>query len=393
MRVLVVHNRYRNTGGEDTVFHAEVSAMRKRGIEVLTQEFSNRDIPAGLDLTGQARLAARTVWSREAARTIGTTVAAQRIDITHFHNTFPLVSPAAYRAAREAGSAVVQTLHNFRPICANALLLRDGRPCEECVGRRLGWPGVLHGCYQGSRAKTATIVAMQSVHRVARTWQREVDRYIALTQFQRDRFVAAGFPPDRIVVRPNFVDFDVPPEPEVRRGVLFVGQLAEHKGLRVLLDAWERLPPPECGLTIVGDGPMRAELEGRATSLPSVRLTGQLDPPQVHRLMRDAELLVLPSLWYEGLPMVMLEAFACGTPVVASRIGALPEFVEDGRTGFLFTPGDADELAERIRDALEAGPALRNAVDAHEFDVDQAMEQLLGIYSEVVDQRVGGSEG
>jgi len=376
MRVLLVHNRYRALGGEDTVFEAEARALREHGVEVFTEEFSNHDVPEDLGLLGSLRLAGTTIWSRDGARRVAERVREHQIDVVHFHNTFPLVSPAAYRAARRAGAAVVQTLHNYRPICANAMLMRDGGPCEDCLGRRVGWPGVVHACYQGSRAKTATIVAMQSIHGLAGTWHDEVDCYIALTEFQRQKYIEAGFPADRIVVKPNFVDFEVPPEPPERRGALFVGRLDEHKGLRVLFDAWEQIPEGH-DLTVVGEGPLRAELEARAATMSGVRVLGWRKPDEVHRLMRAAKVVVVPSVWYEPFGLVAIEALACSTPVIASRVGALEEVVQAPQ-GVLVAPGQPGALAAAVVRTITA--TSWHVTLPHRFTKAENMSLLLSSY-------------
>lgn len=390
-RVLLVHNHYRLPGGEDTVFEAEARALREYGVDVFVEELFTPDIPTSIGILGRARLASNTVWSRDAAGRIAALVRRHAIDVVHFHNTFPLVSPAAYRAAGRAGAAVVQTLHNYRPVCAAATLMRDGKPCEDCVGRRVGWPAVLNRCYQGSVSKTVTLVAMQTLHRVAGTWNDEVDVYLALTEFQRERFIAAGFPSDRVEVKPNFVDFTPPIPSEGRRDIVFVGRLSEAKGLHTLFDAWEQIPAGH-HLTVVGDGPLGPELRERARAIPSVTMTGQLEAAWVRKLMAGATAVVVPSIWYEGQPMVVLEAFACGTPVIASRVGALKELVREGETGWLATPGDARDLAAVMLQALTHRPpdameeACRREVE-EKFAKAANVRLLLGAYTRAMDRR------
>jgi glycosyltransferase involved in cell wall biosynthesis len=274
-------------------------------------------------------------------------MAAHRPEVVHFHNTFPLLSPACYDAARKQGAAVVQTLHNYRLLCPGALLERDSDPCESCVGRRLAWPGILHGCYRASRAATAALAGMTALHRAAGTWNRAVDVYVALTRFARARFVEGGLPAAKIVVKPNFVW----PDPGAGAGsggyALFAGRMSQEKGLETLAAAWKLLDGVPL-LKAAGDGP----LVGTLTGVRGIELLGRRAREDVLGLMREASFLVFPSLCYEGLPMAILEAFACGLPVIASRLGAMAEVVEDGRTGLLFRPGDAGELASTIEWAV-----------------------------------------
>jgi glycosyltransferase involved in cell wall biosynthesis len=270
-----------------------------------------------------------------------------RPDIAHFHNTFPLLSPAVYYACQREGVPVVQTLHNYRLLCAAATLFRSGAPCEECPEAGTPWPGVLHGCYRGSRPQTAVVAAMLLLHRTLRTWDRQVDRYIALTEFARRKFVEGGLPESKIIVKPNFVD--PAPQPASGRGgyALFVGRLSPEKGVGTLLDAWRRLT--DVPLLVAGDGPLRRDVEAAAAVLGARRLlfVGQQDHRQVLALMRDARFLVFPSAWYESFPLVVVEAFACGLPVVAGRLGAAAEVVGAGRTGLHFDPADARDLAAK----------------------------------------------
>jgi hypothetical protein len=196
MRQLLVHNRYQQPGGEDAVFEAEAALLQRHGHDVEQWVEDNREIPT----TPTARLAAHTVWSSPAVRRLEAILHRTRPEVVHFHNTFPLISPAAYVTCRRQGVPVVQTLHNYRLICPNAMLFRDGHPCEECVGRVVPWPGVVHACYRGSRAQTAVAAAMLATHRVRGTWTRDVDVYVALTQFARGKFLRGGLPETRIVV-------------------------------------------------------------------------------------------------------------------------------------------------------------------------------------------------
>jgi glycosyltransferase involved in cell wall biosynthesis len=339
MRILTAHNYYLEPGGEDQVFRSEAHLLEDRGHAVLRHSVDNHRT------TGMSRfrIAAAAVWNRSAGREFRWLMSAHRPEVVHFHNTFPLLSPACYDAAREGGATVIQTLHNYRLLCPGALLERGGSPCESCVGRQLAWPGILHGCYRASRAATAALAGMTAVHRAAGTWSRAVDVYVALTRFAKARFVEGGLPADRVVVKPNFV------WPDPGRGAgsggyaFFAGRMSEEKGIATLSAAWPLLDGA-LPLKAAGDGP----LAGTLTGVPGVEWLGRRTREDVLGLMRDASFLVFPSLCYEGLPMAILEAFACGLPVIASRRGAMAEIVEDGRTGLLFRPGDAGDLAATV---------------------------------------------
>jgi len=344
MRILLVHNRYRQPGGEDAVFEAEAALLRRHGHEVRTFTADNRSI-GRIDAPA---LAVRTVWSLRASTALRQRLE-PRPDLVHFHNTFPLLSPGAYYACRAAGVPVVQTLHNYRLLCPAATLFRRGRVCEDCLEAKAPWPGVLHGCYRSSRPQTAAAAAMLCLHGLLRTWDRQVDAYIALTDFARRKFIEGGLPQAKISVKPNFVD--VPPGPAAGDGgyTLFIGRLSPEKGIGALLDAWRTLA--DIPLVIAGDGPLRQEVEAAAALScgRSLRIVGRQDRAGVAALMRGARFLVFPSAWYECFPLVIAEAFACGLPVVASGQGAAAEMVSDGATGLHFRPGDARDLAAKAR--------------------------------------------
>jgi glycosyltransferase involved in cell wall biosynthesis len=377
VRILTAHNYYLEPGGEDQVFHSEARLLEARGHAVVRHSADNRRT---LQMS-RLEIAAAAVWNRASGRDLGALVARHRPALVHFHNTFPLLSPACYHAARAGGAAVVQTLHNYRLLCPSALLAHDGGPCESCLGRSLAWPGILRGCYRDSRAATAALATMTAVHRAAGTWTDAVDLYVALTGFARARFVEGGLPAGKIVVKPNFVWPDPGTGPGTGGYALFAGRLSEEKGLRTLAAAWKRLngKPP---LRAAGDGPLAGALDG----IPGVEPLGRRAREDVLRLMQEASFLVFPSLCYENLPMSILEAFACGLPVIASRLGAMAEVVEDGRTGLLFTPGDVGDLAAKAEWAathpVELGRMRREARAEFEarYTADRNYEALIEVY-------------
>ncbi|MGH1571176.1 glycosyltransferase family 4 protein [Methylobacterium sp. P31] len=255
----------------------------------------------------------------------------------HFHNTFPLISPAAYYAASEAGTTVVQTLDNYRLVCVNALLFREGRVCEDCLGKTVAWSGIKHGCYRSSRAASAIVASMQVFHRAKGTWRDRVDAYIALNDASRRKFIVGGLPNERIAVKPNFLHIDPGQGAGSGDYALFVGRLSKEKGLPCLLDAWSRLEG-RFPLKIVGDGPLRSLVESHARADQSIEYLGPMSQEAVLQIVGEARLLIQPSECYETWPRVIVEAFAKGTPVLASNLGAMAEMVDHGRTGWLFSP-------------------------------------------------------
>jgi glycosyltransferase involved in cell wall biosynthesis len=341
MKVLLLHNYYRNPGGEDVVFAKEGALLEAHGHTVVRLSEHNDSIGSnGFKIAGQ------TLWNQASLRRVRQAVAEHRPDLIHAHNTFPLLSPSVYFAGRAAGVAIVQTLHNYRLLCSNANLMRDAVPCEECLHQRSVLPAILHACYRSSRPATAAVATMLAAHHAVGTWERRIDFFIALSSFSKAKFVEGGFPSDRIAVKENFVE--VPSASPTAGGpfALFAGRLSEEKGIRTLLDAWQQqLPLP---LIVAGDGPLRT-----LTWSSQVTVLGHQPSQSVTDLMAAATALIFPSTCYETSPLTILEAFACGLPVIASDLGAMRELVDNGRTGLLFRPGDPADLARTVRWAFD----------------------------------------
>jgi glycosyltransferase involved in cell wall biosynthesis len=389
MKIVVAHNFYQHSGGEDQVFAAEVDLLRRHGNEVEIFTLSNDAI----EQMGKLQALAATVWNRQTYHSLRQRVRESRAEVVHFHNTFPLISPAAYKAARDEGAAVVQTLHNFRTICPCALLFRDGKPCEQCVGKTLAWPGIRYKCYRQSRQATAAVATMTAIHRALGTYHRLVDAYIALSPSSRSKLIAGGLPAEKIVLKPNFVD----PDPGVGAGsgnyATCVGRLSYEKGIETLLEAW-RMLGDALPLRIIGDGPLAPLVREAAARQPNIQWLGRRPLEEVYSLIGDATVHVLPSRCYETFGRVAVEAFAKGTPVIASAHGGMADLVEDGRTGLLFEPGNAADLARQIRSFLADGQAARmRAAARHEFECQYTGEQnycrLMDIYAMAQRNAVG----
>jgi glycosyltransferase involved in cell wall biosynthesis len=349
LNIISVHNHYLTAGGEDQVFESEARLLRERGHQVTQVEEQNA-FPDSV--SKKIGMAVDCVWSRRWHREFRELLQKSRPDVVHIHNFFPRISPSIYYACRREGVPVVQTLHNYRLLCAGAELYRDGKVCEECLDHGV-LRGVRYGCYQGSKLGTAVLTLMVDVHRRAHTWSNMVDCYIALTEFSRSKLISGGLPADRIRVKPNFVLPD--PGPKTGRGdyALFVGRLVKSKGVPALLEAWKELSA--IPLHIVGDGPCREQIETeqKAGTLPSVTYRGRLPRAETLAAMKNARFLVFPSEWYEGFPVTIAEAFACGVPVVGSRLGAMQEIIADGVTGLHFQAGDLQDMRRKMQWAWE----------------------------------------
>jgi len=380
MRILVAHNRYQHRGGEDAVVEAEIELLRSKGHEVATYFRHNDEI----ETIPRIQLARQAIWSKRTYREAANIFADFKPEIIHAHNTLPLISPSLYWAASRAQIPVVQTLHNFRLLCPQGLLLRNGSICEDCLGK-VPWRGVVHGCYRESFIQTAVVASMLTFHRKIGTWQNQVARYIALNNFCRKKFIEGGITSDLIDIKPNFVESPVL-RTEEREGFLFAGRLSSEKGIATLANA-ARLAP-EVQIRVAGTGP---ELE-RVSTLGNLNLLGNLDSKRVFDEMFRATALILPSIWYENFPRVIVEAFACGLPVIATRLGAITEIIEDGVTGILVEPGNASDLATKIQWAssnrakmAEMGLKARKTYETL-YTPDHNYERLISIYRSVLGQ-------
>jgi glycosyltransferase involved in cell wall biosynthesis len=381
-RVLQVHTRYRLAGGEDQVVEAEKALLEQAGVEVHQVIFDNADIRESRSVAGDLQLAASAIWSRAAHQRVRTAIAGIHPDVVHVHNTFPAASPSVYAAAAASGVPVIQTLHNYRFVCPSATVFRDGHACTDCVGRSIAWPAVLHACVRGSRPQSLVSAATLTLHRVRGTFN-GISGFVALTSFQRDLMVEGGLPAERIRVIPNFLE----PDPGIgaveREGVLFAGRLSAEKGVATMVDAAAVVPGI---IRVIGGGPL-AQLVEQAAAQDDIVYLGSLPRSAVLAELRRTIAVVVPSIWFEGLPLVVLEAFASGTPVIASRIGSLAELIEDGVTGLLSEPRNGADLSNRIRWAAghpdEMGGMGLNARRRYEdrFRGQAHLESLLDAYA------------
>lgn len=385
MKVLVVHNFYRHPGGEDEVFRRECELLRSAGHEVVQYVRHNQEISEG-GIWSSLRTGGQTLWNWESARELRFVLRKEKPDLAHFHNIFPLISPAAYYVAQQQGIPVVQSLHNPRLLCPAATLYREGRTCEECVGGRVAWPAVVHACYHNSRPQTAAVAGMLALHRFLRTWQESVQAYIVFTEFFREKFIAAGLPPDKVFVKPHFLSADPGTKQTPGSYALFLGRLAPEKGVRTLLKAWRKLT--HIPLQIVGSGPLETELQDFKKDHPSVRILPHQSPATCLDLIKGARFLVWPSEGYnETFGLVAIEAFACAKPIIATRLGAMQELVEDAKTGLHFEAGNADDLAAKVewasshpRELEKMGRAARAEYEA-KYTAERNYRLLMEIYN------------
>jgi glycosyltransferase involved in cell wall biosynthesis len=388
MRILVAHNRYQFSGGEDAVVRDEIELLRRRGHGVKLLEQDNDAIHG---IRGNLLASTSIFYSARSRKRIKEVIDDFRPDILHVHNWFPLLSPSVILEADASGIPVVQTLHNFRMLCANALLYRDGAVCTDCIGKSLPVDGIVHGCYRNSRAGSAIVTAAYAFHRLMHTWDR-VTLFIAVSAFEREILLLGGLPAEKVVVKPNFVGLDIgKPKRNPENAALFVGRLSPEKGIGTLLSAWNT-GKIQLRLKIIGDGPMIDDVRACAASNPGVEYLGSQPSDNVYREMAKAQFLVFPSEWFETFGRTVIEAFSQGTPVLAADLGCVRELVEDGVTGYLFSQGNVDALvagALRFSSGGEYEQMCANcrSVYLSKFTADINYSLLTDIYAQAIAAR------
>lgn len=388
MNILFCHTYYQLRGGEDQFFEDDVELLKARGHNVTVYSKHNDQVGE----RGMLRVAKDTIWNADAKREIHALIAERQPDVMHVVNTFPLISPSVFYAARQAGVPTVASIQNYRMFCAQAMCFRNGAACEDCLGK-IPWRAVAHRCYRGSLAGSTVVATMQMLHRRWRTWHDYVDLICLASEFSRSKFLAQGFDPDQLRIKPNFVF----PDPGQRPGgdyAVFVGRLSAEKGLPTLIEAWNQLesPPP---LKLVGDGPQRDLATEAARQNRSIEWLGRLPSEEVYDVVGGAACLIFPSAGYESLPKTLVESLAVGTPAIGANIGSIPELVQPGETGLLFEVGNAQSLAQQVRDFFatpERHREMRGQCRSdyeQRFTADANYALLMNLYEEAMDRRGG----
>jgi glycosyltransferase involved in cell wall biosynthesis len=386
LRVLQAHNKYRpGWGGEDTVADLEADLLVRNGHTVERLSVWTRELE-GASLFRIVSAGFGTVWSVRGYRLMRDALARFSPDIVHVHNVFPLLSPSIYWAAARGGIPVVQTVHNYRLACANAILLRNERPCTDCVGH-FPWTALVYRCHGSSFFRTAAVTSMNVFHRWIGTFRNKIHAYIAMTDFSKELLERAGLPGDRVFVKPNFVS-DPGRLAKLRsRQFVYAGEISRAKGVHLLLAAWTQLASDGFKLVMVGEGPDRAALEHLYASARNVVWTGVQPRQKVIDQIATSRWLVLPSLAYENCSMAVLEAFSAGTPVVAPNHGSFAAIVSDRKEGMLFSPGDVASLASTLRAAVCACEAEWMVWSGHarskflrELTAEANYSQLMRVY-------------
>ena len=386
MKILQVHNQYRHRSGEEVVVEAENQMLTQYGHQVSQWIEKSSDIE-DVGSLAHAKIALNSIWSSESYRKIQRKIKEFNPDIVHVHNTVPLISPSVYSACRDANVPVVKTLHSYKLICPGAYLYRDGKICEDCVPKSLKYPSVINGCYRQNRFHSAITSTGLAVDRIKSTYQNNVDIFIALTRFARQKFIEGGFPAEKIAVKPNFVTSDIQPGKHEGKYGLFVGKLVKYKGIETFLQAWDLLDET-IPLKVVGKGPLDILFK---SSVPSgLEYLGALPRENVIELMQNASFLIFPSEWYEPFGMVMIEAFATGLPVIGSNLASGAEIIKEGYAGWHFNPGDAQDLAQKVKlawsnpDELKRRGILARKQYDQNYSPEKNYQMLLNIYETAI---------
>lgn len=386
----MIHNYFQKWGGGDQSTEQELALLRERGEDVEFY-FRHNDEIKDFSKPRLAGLFFETTWSQKSYNEVSETIKRFKPDIIHCQNFFTLVTPAIFYAAARSKVPIVQSLRDFRLLCPIGFFVRNGEVCEECMTHSL-WRGIKYGCYRNSSAQTASIALMLKTHRILNTWNKRVNGFVALTEFSRQKFIEGGLPAEKIVVRPNFMTNDPGVQDHERTYALFVGRMSTEKGIKTLLEAWKHIP--DLPLKVVGGGDLVdwAKDYLKENNITNVELIGFVKPDEVLEYQRRAKFVIMPSLWYETFGRVILEGYAVGTPAIVSNLGAMAELVEEERTGLRFTPGDADDLARKVRYAIDHpamvetwGQNARRKVE-NEFLAERAYERLMDIYGQVLNR-------
>jgi len=389
MKVLIIHNYYQQYGGEDTVVRAEKKLLTRHGNVVVSYSRLNSRVYR-YSFLKKVNLYLNTHWSEDDYLDIKNIIKKENPDIAHIHNTFLLVTPSAYCACKDLGVPIVQTLHNYRFFCPGGNLYIKGLICEECLKEKSFKKSMINGCWRNSRLLTASVARMLKYHIGKGTFRNLIDYYIVLTEFSKNKFMEAGYDSNKMVVKPNFVDFDPVRRAGVGKYVLFVGRLSEEKGVRLLVNSWSRLG--KVPLKIIGTGDLLKDLQKYSQNKGlNIDFLGQKSHEEVIKYIKDSAFVVLPSKCYETFGRVIVESFACSVPVIATRLGAMEELIQNNKTGLLFEAGNKEDLIRKINYLWERKDLIeelgRNARKEYEkkYTAEKNYDMLIGIYKRAID--------
>ncbi|MCS7213538.1 MAG: glycosyltransferase family 4 protein [Candidatus Calescibacterium sp.] len=395
MKIIFVHNYYQFRGGEDEMADLDTNLLRKKGNQVLFFSRHNNDIK-NYDLFQKATLLYEPVFSLKTYYEIKKKIQDFKPDIIHINNFFPLISPSIIYAGAQMKIPVVMSLHDFRIICANGLLLRSSRICEKCFSSPIY--GLIYRCYRNSLIQTLPVSLMIFAHQKLKTWTRKITLFISPSGFVKRKFAEFGLDSKRIFVRPNYVEDEFVKTFETsfknvkkESYILFAGRLSEEKGIKPLLEAWDILRSQniKIKLKIAGDGRLMRYVKDRAKNNELLEVLGFVKKKDLVELMAKASFTVVPSICYEVFGRSIIESYAVGTPVLASKIGAFEDIVVEGKTGFFFDP-EPSAIARKVREVFGRDELIRylseNSIKefARNYTEDTAYKRLISLYEEAI---------
>ena len=380
MRILFVHNFYQQAGGEDQVFLAEKDLMKEHGHEVHSYTVNNDNINS---LWTKINTTINLSYSTKSKKNFSIALKKINPDIVHCHNFFPRLTPSIFDACLDENIPAILTLHNYRLVCPSVYLSKNNKPWELSIKKNPYW-AVPYKVYQNSFIGTAAIAYMINYHKKRKTWQKKLDHIITLTKFAKNKFIESGFSPNNMVVKPNFISDPLKENNTRGQFALFIGRLSQEKGIEFLLESWKEIDFP---LKIVGDGPMMGNLKLQGNN---VEFLGKIPNKSVKTLLQKAQFLVFPSQWYEGFPMVLVEAMACGTPVLVTNIGSMQEIITDELNGLHFELGNQKQFIEKVHQLMKdeslcqfLGDNGRRAY-LEKYTPDVNYQQLISIYQDSI---------
>jgi glycosyltransferase involved in cell wall biosynthesis len=391
MKILLIHNQYKQKGGEDVVFKAESSLLKEKGHTVYEYKISNDNLKTE-SLFDKIKVGINTIWSVKSYREIKKLIKEIQPDVVHIHNTFPQLSPSIYWAVKSLNIPVVQTLHNYRLTCANGLLYRNSKICEECV-KRGKYSALKHKCYRGSFLATLPLVIMFYLHKIIGTYKNKVDLYITLTNFAKNMMIESGLPEDKIKVKPNFVNinFNKTIYTDInkrKKQFVFVGRIVKEKGIDLLLEAFDQ-NIEDFDLVVIGEGPERENLQRKYRKNKRIKWYGQLNNDEVLEEISKSYSLVMPSKLYETFGMVVIEAFSVGTPVIVPNHAGFPDIISPNENGYLFQPNDLTDLALKMKKIIALNnnwnEFSKNALKSYEkyYTSEKNYQYLMDIYNKL----------
>ena len=335
--VLMVHNFYQIGGGEHTVFRNEVDLLRENGHRVIEYTRSNDELKESK--IKMLLLPITTIWSFKTYFEVKRIIREQQIEIVHCHNTFPLISPSVYYAARSLNVPVIQTVHNFRFLCPNGLFYCDGNICEQCCKKGNFIDAIKYKCYRDSRIQTLVVIAMLRFHRMIGTYRKI--SYIFLTEFNKTKFAKlVDVDSDQVYIKPNFVDKgkNINDRNIYGKKFVFASRLDENKGIKQLLENWENLPK-DFELVVFGDGPLKELVIEKAGTNSNIKYFGFQKQETIFKELSTSVALMFPSICYEGFPMIIAESMSIGCPVVCPDLGNHGDIVKISNGGVVYENG------------------------------------------------------